>query len=320
MLTSPAIPSGATQGWQFGTSVASAGDVNGDGYADVVVSGVSSSTGIGRAYVYLGGPNGLASSAATTLSDPSGATVGFGTSVAGAGDVNGDGFGDIIVGGGGAAAGGSADVYIGSVNGIGTSPMPSTALLDTTSGDDFGAAVASAGDVNGDGYADVIVGAPFALGEAGTATVYLGHATTGIVATSGTVLSEGFSSMNLFGSSVSSAGDLNGDGFADVVIGVTVVGSYVFFGAHGGIGTVGQTLTIPTGQVGFGFPGWGAGDVDGDGLSDIVVTSFGTFQAVSLYLGSTVNRVAATPLITLSSGAIGADATTFGNWIFGASD
>src|SRR5207302_1566887 len=82
----------AGEGGFFGHSVASAGDVNGDGYADAVI-GASLAN---RAYVYHGGPSGLATAPATSLTGPSGAE--FGWSVASAGDVTGDGYADVIVG------------------------------------------------------------------------------------------------------------------------------------------------------------------------------------------------------------------------------
>ena len=73
------------------------GDVNGDGYADVVVGAYGYSSGTGRAYVYLGGASGLAAAPATTLTGEA-ATDYFGMSVATAGDVNGDGYADVVVG------------------------------------------------------------------------------------------------------------------------------------------------------------------------------------------------------------------------------
>src|SRR6185369_7986153 len=106
LTTSPAttlIGPDGVNGW-FGKSVASAGDVNGDGYADLVIGAQRVSSFTGRAYVYLGSATGLAASPATTLTGPDGTSGYFGFSVAGAGDVNGDGYGDLAVGARGASS------------------------------------------------------------------------------------------------------------------------------------------------------------------------------------------------------------------------
>ena len=137
--------------------MATAGDVNGDGYADVVVGAYGYSSDTGRAYVYLGGASGLATTAATTLT---GEATGndFGDSVATAGDVNGDGYADVVVGAYGYSSGtGRAYVYLGGASGLATTAA--TTWTGEATDNYFGYSVATAGDVNGDGYADVVVGA-----------------------------------------------------------------------------------------------------------------------------------------------------------------
>jgi len=148
---------------RFGYSVASAGDVNGDGYDDVVVGAYNNDgagSDAGEAYVYHGSSSGL--SATPDWSDlGEAADDRFGYSVAPAGDVNGDGYDDVIVGAhrndGAGSDAGEAYVYHGSSSGL--SATPDWSDQGEADSDEFGGNVASAGDVNGDGYDDVIVGA-----------------------------------------------------------------------------------------------------------------------------------------------------------------
>ena len=163
---------------QFGNSVASAGDVNHDGFADVVIGANVAN----RAYLYYGGTsmNNVADVVCT------GATVGeaFGISVSSAGDVNRDGFSDVIVGAFWNVAGGynagRAYLYLGGSN---MNNVADVIFTGEASNDLFGISVAGAGDVNRDGFADVIIGAPenSAVGyKMGRAYVYAGSATVGV--------------------------------------------------------------------------------------------------------------------------------------------
>src|SRR5439155_1548417 len=175
----------------------------------------------GRAYVYLGSASGLATSAAWTA-ESNQAGSDFGSAVATAGDVNGDGFADVIVGAhlfsNGASAEGRAFLYLGSASG------PATTAAWTAESDqmtaDFGFSVATAGDVNGDGFADVIVGAPsYDNGQMneGRVFVYMGSASG--LATTPAWSVESNQADSQFGYSVATAGDVNGDGYSDVIIG-----------------------------------------------------------------------------------------------------
>src|SRR5262249_39764103 len=135
----------------FGSAVASAGDVNGDGYGDVIVGAYqydNGETNEGRAYVYLGSASGLSATAAWTAESDQ-ASADFGYSVASAGDVNGDGYGDVIVGAyqyaNGETAEGRAYVYLGSASGL-SATAAWTAESNQASAE-FGSSVASAGDV-----------------------------------------------------------------------------------------------------------------------------------------------------------------------------
>src|SRR5262249_19703487 len=153
-----------------GSSVASAGDVNGDGFADLIVGAPNAVVpNSGASYVVFGQASGfaanidLASLDGTTGFKLSGEAAGgnSGSSVASAGDVNGDGFADLIVGGPrsgasyvvfGQATGFAANIALSSLDG-------STGFrLSGAAGDFSGGSVASAGDINGDGFADLIVG------------------------------------------------------------------------------------------------------------------------------------------------------------------
>jgi hypothetical protein len=197
-------------------------DVNADGYADVLVgASQGGETKRGEGYVFLGSPSsGLGSG--FLLYAPANADD-FGMVVP-AGDVNGDGFDDVIVGAQLATQqdsvrSGRAYIYFGGVGG--TFDTTPDAILDGELDDDgFGFSIGGGGDVNGDGFADVVVGAyrNDAGGiDAGRAYVYLGGA--GAFDTTPDAILTGVAQGDWFGHSVAIAGDVNGDGFADVVIG-----------------------------------------------------------------------------------------------------
>ena len=156
LATSPSVTlMGSQPHGLFGRWVSTASDVNGDGYADVIVGADAEYGGAyaapGWAYVYLGGASGLSTTPATTLTGPDGIGSWFGRCVASAGDVNGDGYADVVVGAdaGGVvvpadAAASSADgwayVYLGSASGLATSPA---VRWVGPNGSAFGRAVAS---------------------------------------------------------------------------------------------------------------------------------------------------------------------------------
>ncbi len=291
-------PDDANQvGAQFGCSVASAGDVNGDGYSDVIIGAQGYTDGAnsfeGRAYVYHGSASGLAASPNSMPDDANQANALFGISVACAGDVNGDGYSDVIIGApffdDGANAGeGRAFVYHGSASGVSASPnsTPDDANLASAS---FGYSVASAGDVNGDGFSDVIIGAQdFDDGvnnEEGRAFIYHGSA-TGLPASPNSFCDDANQPSARFGSSVSSAGDVNGDGFSDVIIGAhqytdganaSEGRAFIYHGSATGISATPNNTPDDADQasVFFGCSVACAGDVNGDGYSDVIIGAWG---------------------------------------------
>jgi hypothetical protein len=271
---------GGGAGDQAGWSVASAGDVNGDGFDDIIVGapradgvGDSESTA-GESYVIYGKAGGFTDINVSALTPADGFTIygvdagdRSGYSVSSAGDVNGDGYEDVIIGAIGARGVGNATfnsgeayVVFGKAGGVGDidlgtlSPADGFNIRGDGAGDTLGRSVSSAGDVNGDGFDDIIVGAWFADGtddgelNAGESYVIFGKADGfGPIDVNAMTPTEGFTILggilaDRAGGSVSSAGDVNGDGFDDLIVGAplaagtgalgsTAGDSYVIFGS-----------------------------------------------------------------------------------------
>ncbi|MDW8438348.1 MAG: integrin alpha, partial [Chloroherpetonaceae bacterium] len=270
---------------QFGASVASAGDVNGDGFSDVIVGARlfdNGETDEGMAFVYHGSASGLSATPNWTA-ESNQAFARFGISVASAGDVNGDGFSDVIVGAyffdNGQGDEGRAFVYHGSASGL--SATANWTAESNQTGAEFGYSVASAGDVNGDGFSDVIVGTPYydnSQTDEGMAFVYHGSA-SGLSATANWTAASNQAN-TYFGFSVASAGDVNGDGFSDVIVGALSFDNgetdegraFVYHGSASGLSTTPNwTAESNQAHAGFGWSVASAGDVNGDGFSDVIV-------------------------------------------------
>ena len=273
---------------KFGYSVATAGDVNGDGYSDVIIGAPyydDTYTDGGATYVYHGSDTGLSETPDWT-SFVGGLGVEnseFGYSVATAGDVNGDGFTDVVIG----APRWTSDqgivfFFLGSSSGLNSWIQAVGSALPRR----LGCSVATAGDVNGDGYSDVIVGGE--LGSQGEAS----EGWVGVKLGCPIGVSDGFfwvgesnNAYARFGNSVGTAGDVNGDGYSDIIVGAYQYshgesfegGAFVWFGSAEGLGPNGTPenadWSVESDQAAalFGRCVATAGDVNGDGYSDVIV-------------------------------------------------
>ena len=262
-------------GGQFGTSLAAAGDVNGDGIPDVLVGTPQhtvSSAGpfnIGRAFVMDVG-----SGTVLLTLDPPGPeeNARAGLSVAGLGDINSDGKPDFVIGAPGkdigVGEGGKTDVGVAYFfSGADGSLIRALSDPDSTPDARFGFAVANAGDVDGDGVSDSLLGAP------GKAQVFVFSGKTGLLLF--TIKSPAREKIKSFGYAVAGGKDFDADGKPDFVVGSPLLqnsqgGVFVFKGSNGKLL---RTLSIPSPQT-FARAGDSVAaidDVTGDGRADILV-------------------------------------------------
>ncbi len=346
---------GAGSGDQAGTSVSGAGDVNGDGLMDLVIGATGaygdSSVRTGESYVIFGKTD----SDRVDLSGIGVTHSGFrivgidedddsGYSVSGAGDVNGDGFADLIIGArladvdGSISAGesyvvfGKSDqdaVYLSEIG----STHPGFRIDGIHEGDYSGWSVSGAGDVNGDGLSDIIIGAssasPDGISQAGESYVVFGKddytaVDLSLLGTSylGFLIKGGYSGERS-GNSVAGAGDVNGDGLGDLIIGanqaergadVFVGKAYVVFGKTdsslvdlASLGNGGYEILGIDEQDQTGFSVSGAGDINGDGLADIIIGSPGSDVGAILSAGESFVLFGKTDANTIDLAAFASD-------------
>ncbi|NQU49782.1 MAG: FG-GAP repeat protein [Planctomycetes bacterium] len=283
------ILDGVEAGDRFGHAVSDAGDVNGDGFSDVIVGAPGANLVgwgyTGSAFVYSGQDGSVLYHWNGDTGDDS-----FGHSVSGVGDVNQDGFDDVVVGAisatvNGYTYAGAAYLYSGADG----------SRLHQWNGyqsyDSFACSVSGAGDVDGDGVPDVIIGAEDAetvagVYMAGEAWVYSGADYSALHYWGGEVTSDKFAH------SVSGAGDVNKDGFADLIVGAfqatpaanAAAGTcYVYSGNDGTL------LYQFNGDQAYGSFAWsvsGAGDINKDGFDDVLVGAMARDVGSSVLVGS----------------------------------
>jgi len=300
---------GSAVGDELGDSVSATGDVNGDGYDDMIVGAGAASNGSdasGMVYIYFGGatPNNVAD---ITLS---GEVAGdyFGLSVV-SGDVNDDGYDDVVVGApwGGDYANGRVYLFYGGSSMDTTADVifnaESTESLDE---EQFGYSVDARGDVNGDGFNDIVVGVPnrggFGFYKYGQAQIFFGGSTIDNVKD---VQLDSIEAKYNLGYSVSNGGDLNGDGYDDVAVGAPKIFSSntnhqgatsIYLGNATMSGNLQPDLNASGIIIAdyFGMAVSIVGDLNNDGYDDLVAGASGAYTRgrANVFLGgSSMNMV-----------------------------
>jgi hypothetical protein len=284
-----------------GRALAHPGDVNGDGVADLLI-GNPTADNKGAAYLIYGGGSGGTGKALPTDADVeiNGQSTGAqaGMAVALAGDLNDDGIDDLVVGEPGHNAGaGRIHIIFGAPSLPGTLQLPGDAdvTLVGAASDAAGVALSSGGDLDADGIDDLLVGAPAESSNTATGGVYLVRGSASLGAQSGQLADVGVrlrpssGQPEQFGASVAHVGDVDADGIGDFVVGApqaldasgqaTVGAVYVVFGSSALPGAGATQDVDPLGiriegtqpQSRLGISVAAAGDVDADGIADVLL-------------------------------------------------
>ncbi len=291
------MPASADNDDALGFAIAAAGDIDGDGRPDLVAGApdadVAGSPDAGEAWVYYGDSAGIAPVSRETRVRASIASAGdaFGRAVTGMGDVDLDGFDDVVIAApladNAGTDSGALHLLRGGSTGIGA-PSAAIVAMDTDAGDALGAALAGPGDLDGDGRPDLVAGAPGdATAGANAGAIYVFSGTSAGLGAAAKILAPDAAAGDTFGLALGAAGDVNGDGIPDVVIGAprdddrgnNAGAIYVAYGGSGGLSAARMDkITAADGAAGdlLGAAVAGAGDINDDGFDDIVVGAPGS--------------------------------------------
>jgi hypothetical protein len=275
----------------FGDCTHPTGDLNGDGFDDLAVGAYGFDDGRGRIRLFYGGPQGLAAAPAW-VSEGEAKHDWYGYGIGAAGDVNGDGIGDLIAGAkyndqAGHDAG-KAYLYLGARTG--PAARPDWTWFGPGAEANATVRITGVGDVNGDGFDDVMVTAPRTKGDGDRFYLFYGGA-KGLSAAPDQSIRRSDPKLEFFGEGACPAGDLDGDGYDDLAVHGRAADGYgeVFIYRGGAKGLEPRPRWVLRGESAADRFGWWvapAGDLDGDGRPDLVVSAESHGRgAVYVYLG-----------------------------------
>lgn len=290
--------SGTTSDESVGLFVADAGDVNGDGFSDLAVSARDGANGHrGLVRIFHGGPTGLGAAAATSIEGVNPNDV-FGFTMTSVGDLNGDGYGDFAVHtpAAGAIRQGALSFYLGSATGLRTPAV--AVLLGAQASERFGMRAAAA-DINGDGYSDVVIGREGSGSSFDFVPVYLGRA-EGISPAPALTLRVSNPEQRL--GAALCAGDFNGDGFGDVIVGAPATRRLLVHYGDGATLPSAATTTISLAMLpgALGSVLSSFGDMNGDGFDDFAVASNTNGTIAATWFGNALPSPQAGPTVMRS--------------------